>query len=139
MTYSLLGIIFMSKPQIYDDCTVLIVDDQATSRTILSQVIRSINPKTKVVESSNPEHALEWATQNMADLVLIDYVMPEMNGVEFVRLLKTLPKYSSVPVIMITIKQDAATRYAALDAGVSDFVSKPIDMYECTARCKNLK
>lgn len=128
----------MKNQQQFDDCTVLVVDDQSTSRTILSHVIKSINPKTKVIESSNPEHALEWATSHVADLVLIDYVMPEMNGVDFVRLLKTIPKYDAVPVIMITIKQDAQTRYAALDAGISDFLSKPVDMYECTARCKNL-
>ncbi len=128
----------MTNIQLFDDCSVLIVDDQSTSRTILSHVVKSINPKTNVVEKTNPEEALEWATENTADLVLVDYVMPEMNGVEFVRLLKTLPSYKYVPVIMITIKKDAATRYAALDAGITDFLSKPIDVYECTARSKNL-
>lgn len=128
----------MSNVQIFDDCSVLIIDDQSTSRTILSHVVRSINPKIKVVEKTNPEQALEWATQHTADLVFVDYVMPEMNGIDFVRLLKTLPKYESVPVIMITIKKDAETRYAALNAGVADFLSKPVDVYECTARSKNL-
>ena len=128
----------MSNVQIFDDCSVLIVDDQSTSRTILSHVVRSINPKIKVVEKTNPEQALEWATEHIADLVFVDYVMPEMNGIDFVRLLKTLPNYESVPVIMITIKKDAETRYAALNAGVADFLSKPVDVYECTARCKNL-
>ena len=61
-----------------------------------------------------------------------------MNGVDFVRLLKTLPNYEAVPVIMITIKKDAETRYAALDSGVADFLSKPVDVYECTARSRNL-
>jgi two-component system response regulator RpfG len=128
----------MTDAQLFDDCSVLIVDDQSTSRTILSHVVKSINPKTKVIEKTNPEVALEWATEHTADLVFVDYVMPEMNGIEFVRLLKTLPQYESVPVIMITIKKDAETRYAALDAGVADFLSKPVDVYECTARCKNL-
>jgi two-component system, response regulator RpfG len=128
----------MSEAQLFDDCSVLIVDDQSTSRTILSHVVKSINAKTKVIEKTNPEQALEWATEHTADLVLVDYVMPEMNGIDFVRLLKTLPSYESVPVIMITIKKDAETRYAALDAGVADFISKPVDVYECTARCKNL-
>jgi two-component system, response regulator RpfG len=121
-----------------DDCSVLVVDDQSTSRTILSHVVKNINPKTKIIEKHNPEQALEWATAHTADLVFIDYIMPEMNGLDFVRLLKTLPNYESVPVIMITVKKDAETRYAALDAGVADFLSKPVDVYECTARCKNL-
>jgi two-component system, response regulator RpfG len=124
--------------QLFDDCSVLIVDDQSTSRTILTHVVKSINSKIKVIEKTNPETALEWATEHTADLIFVDYVMPEMNGTEFVRLLKTLPQYESVPVIMITIKKDAETRYAALDAGVADFLSKPVDIYECKARCKNL-
>lgn len=124
--------------RLIEDCSVLVVDDQPTSRTILSQVVKSISPKTKIIEKNNPEQALEWATAHTADLVFIDYVMPEMNGVDFVRLLKTLPHYECVPVIMITIKKDAETRYAALDAGVADFLSKPVDVYECTTRCRNL-
>jgi two-component system response regulator RpfG len=128
----------MNTVQLFDDCSVLIVDDQSTSRTILTHVVKSINPKIKVVEKTNPEEALEWAAEHTADLVFVDYVMPEMNGIDFVRLLKTLPKYESVPAIMITIKKDAETRYAALDAGITDFLSKPVDIYECTARSKNL-
>lgn len=128
----------MTNTQLFDHYSVLIVDDQSTSRTILSQVVKGINPKTKVVEKSNPEHALQWAMKHTADLVFVDYVMPEMNGVEFVRLLKTLPEYASVPVMMITIKKDAETRCAALDAGLTDFISKPVDVHECAARTKNL-
>jgi two-component system, response regulator RpfG len=124
--------------QLFDGSSVLIIDDQPTSRAILAQVVKSINPKTRVVEKTNPEQALEWATEHNADLVFVDYLMPEMNGIEFVRLLKTLPRYDSVPVIMITIRKDAETRYAALEAGVADFLSKPIDMMECMARTKNL-
>ncbi len=120
------------------DSSILVVDDQSTSRTILSHVIRSINPKIKIIEKDNPENALEWAAENTADLVFIDYVMPEMNGVDFTSLLKKLPSYDGVPVVMITIKKDADTRYAALDAGVADFLNKPVDVYECTARSKNL-
>ena len=128
----------MIDAQLFEGCSVLVIDDQSTSRTILSHVVKSINAKTKIIEKNNPEEALEWATEHTADLVFVDYVMPEMNGVDFVRLLKTLPNYESVPVIMITIKKDAETRYAALDAGVADFLSKPVDVYECTARSRNL-
>lgn len=128
----------MTDAELFDNCSVLIVDDQSTSRTILTHVVKSINAKIKVIEKTNPEEALEWATEHTANLVFVDYVMPEMNGIDFARLLKTLPHYESVPVIMITIKKDAETRYAALDAGITDFLSKPVDIYECTARSKNL-
>lgn len=128
----------MIDAQLFENSSILVVDDQSTSRTILSHVVRSINPKITIVEKHNPEEALEWATENVADLVFVDYVMPEMNGVDFTSLLKKIPSYVGVPVVMITIKKDAKTRYEALDAGVADFLSKPVDVYECTARCKNL-
>jgi two-component system response regulator RpfG len=122
----------------FDGCTVLIVDDQSTSRAILSQVIKSINSNIFVVGKSNPQQALEWAAQHTADLIFVDYLMPEMNGIEFIRLLKLLPQYEFVPVMMITVKKDSDTRYAVLDAGVTDFINKPVDMHECIARSKNL-
>jgi two-component system, response regulator RpfG len=128
----------MIDPQLLENSSILVVDDQSTSRTILSHVIKSINHNIQIVEKDDPEKALEWAAQHTADLVFVDYVMPEMNGVDFTSLLKVLPNYANVPVIMITIKKDAETRYAALDAGVADFLSKPVDVYECTARSRNL-
>jgi two-component system, response regulator RpfG len=128
----------MIDHQLLEKSSILVIDDQSTSRTILSHVIRSINPNIRIIEKDDPEKALEWAAQNTADLVFVDYVMPEMNGVDFTSLLKKLPSYENVPVIMITIKKDSETRYAALDAGVADFLNKPVDVYECTARSKNL-
>lgn len=128
----------MIDSQPLEHSTILIVDDQSTSRTILSQVIRGISPTIKIIEKNDPEQALEWAAQNTADLVFVDYIMPKMNGVDFIRLLKTLRDYVNTPVVMITIKKEAETRYAALDAGVADFLNKPVDVYECKARCKNL-
>ena len=122
----------------FNDCSVLIVDDQSTSRAILGQVVKSINPRITVAEESNPEQALKWARDHVADLVFVDYLMPDMNGIEFVRSLKKLPEYVAVPVMMITIKKDSETRYSALDAGVTDFINKPVDMHECIARSKNL-
>ena len=118
--------------------SVLILDDQSTSRAILSQVIRSVSPNITIVEKNNPEGALEWAAQNIADLVFVDFLMPGMNGVDFIRLIKKLPDYAQVPIVMITANKDSDTLYAALDVGAADFLSKPVDVYECTARCKNL-
>ena len=121
-----------------DISTVLILDDQATSRAILAQVVRGIGSGIVVQEEIAPSAALAWAATHNADLVLADYLMPDMNGVEFIQQLRQLPGYTHVPVMMITIKQDMETRYAALDAGMTDFLTKPVDMHECFARCRNL-
>jgi two-component system response regulator RpfG len=118
--------------------TVLILDDQETSRAILAQIVRGLGTALSIQEATAPALALDWAATHIADLVLVDYVMPSMNGIEFIQHLRQLPGYEHVPVIMITIKQDSQTRYAALDAGVTDFLTKPVDVHECMARCRNL-
>ena len=128
----------MINTELFNHCSVLIVDDQSTSRGILSQMIRGVNSKIQVTEKESSVESIKWASEHTADLVFVDYEMPEMNGIEFVRLLRTLTNYASVPVVMITIKNDAKTRYEALNSGMTDFLSKPLDIHECTARTKNL-
>ena len=118
--------------------TVLVLDDQKTSRTILAQVVRGINSNITLQEETSPTSALSWAANHIADLVLVDYLMPDMNGIEFVRRLRQLPGYEHVPVIMITIHRDKEIRYESLDAGITDFLNKPVDIHECLARCRNL-
>ncbi|HMC13238.1 MAG TPA: HD domain-containing phosphohydrolase, partial [Gallionellaceae bacterium] len=121
-----------------DTNVVLILDDQLTSRAILSQVVRGISSNLTLQEETSPSSALVWANTHTADLVLADYQMPGMNGIEFIRRLRQLPGYQHVPVIMITINRDRETRYEALNAGVTDFLNKPVDIHECLARCRNL-
>jgi two-component system response regulator RpfG len=118
--------------------TVLILDDQSISRMILEELIRSIDESIHVVSFEDPVPALEWAKENNHDLVITDFKMPNMDGVEFTHWLRQIPSCSDVPVVIITCVDDKAVRYKALEAGATDFLSKPIDHYECRARCRNL-
>ena len=118
--------------------TVLVVDDQATSRAILEQVARSLDGPPEVKALEHAVEAIVWATRHDADLVLVDYLMPDMDGVRFVNCLRALPGYEQVPIIMVTVSDDREVRYAALDAGATDFLIKPVDTRECLARCRNL-
>lgn len=118
--------------------TVVIVDDQSTGRAILEEIVRSLDAHTFVEAFANPVDAIRWATAHPADLVLVDYQMPDLDGIEFVRRLRDLPNYSHVPMVMVTVHDDRKVRYAALDAGITDFLTKPIDTRECLARCRNL-
>jgi len=70
--------------------------------------------------------------------VLVDYMMPDMDGIELVGRLRSLPGYEHVPIVMVTGQEDKKVRYAALDAGITDFLTKPVDARECLARCRNL-
>lgn len=117
---------------------VLIVDDQLISRMILEQLIRSLGDDTEPVSFSDPIKALEWAKHNQHDLVLTDLKMPNMNGVEFTQWLRKTPSCVDVPVIVVTCLDDQTSRYRALEAGATDFLTKPIDHHECRARCRNL-
>src|SRR5205809_8102501 len=65
--------------------------------------------------------------------------MRDMDGIEFVKRLRALPGYEHVPIVMVTVHDDRKVRYAALDAGITDFLTKPIDARECLARCRNLR
>jgi len=118
--------------------TVLVVDDQSTSRAILEQVVRTLDERLTVEGFARPIDAVLWATRHVADLVLVDYMMPEMDGIDFARRLRALPGYEHVPIVMVTVQDDKKVRYAALDAGITDFLTKPVDARECQARCRNL-
>ena len=120
--------------------TVLIIDDQELTRMILVEFVRSIGPEIEGKAFDNPWAALDWASHNSAAMALVDYYMPGMDGIEFTRRLHKLPASKEVPVVMITALTDSnkAIRYDALNTGVVDFLSKPIDYIEWRARCRNI-
>ncbi len=119
-------------------CRILIVDDQTTGRVILEQAVRGIDPMLQVRVADNALAALALAAREALDLVLVDYRMPDLDGIEFTRRLRALPRNQHVPVVMVTVFDSKSVRYEALDAGVTDFLPKPVDMRECVARCRNL-
>src|SRR5258706_6828694 len=118
--------------------TGMMVDDQSTGRAILEQVVRSLDERVVVEGFARPVDAVVWATRHVSDLVLVDYMMPDMDGIELVKRLRALPGYEHVPIVMVTVHDDRKVRYAALDAGITDFLTKPVDARECLARCRNL-
>ncbi len=117
---------------------VLIIDDQSISRMILEELTRSIEPDVTTQSFADPVTALEWAKHNEFDLVITDFKMPQMDGVEFIQWLRKIPSCSDIPVVIITCVEDKSVRYRALESGATDFLTKPIDHTECRARCHNL-
>jgi two-component system response regulator RpfG len=118
--------------------TIVIVDDQSTGRRLLAELMRQLDSDVRVVDFGDAEQALAWAGGEVADLVLTDYKMPRLDGIGFTRQLRELPGYREVPVVMITVVEDKSICYEALEAGATDFLTKPLDHYECLARCRNL-
>ena len=118
--------------------SVMIIDDQMTSRLILETIVRSIGSNISVYSYDNAESALESAMDDPPDLVLADFKMPQMDGIEFTQKFRALNQCDNVPVVIVTIYDDRSVLYKALDAGATDFLRKPVDHYECKVRCRNL-
>lgn len=118
--------------------TVLIVDDQSTGRLILAEIVRSIDKFIDPVTFEHPEAALDYARTHPVDMVITDYQMPKMNGIDLVRELRKLFRDDTVPIVVITVDKEAEIRYQALDSGAIDFLTRPIDRIEYRQRFKNL-
>ena len=117
---------------------VVIVDDQSTGRRILEQLVRGLEEQLEVASFGDAPSAIERIGQQTPDLILTDYMMPNMDGVTFIRRVRAIPDCADVPLVVVTIVEDRRVRYQALDAGATDFLNRPIDEYECRARCRNL-
>ena len=117
---------------------VLIVDDQASQRTIVRHLIQDIDADIKINEFADPVEALLFSQQEAQDMVILDYRMPNMDGLEFARRFRRPLSQRDVPVMLVTVVGDEPVRQAALDAGIIDFMVKPIRPRELRSRCKNL-
>jgi len=117
---------------------IVIVDDQMSIRTMLRQVVEDISPELRVYDFADPLQALDWCDTHGADLVLLDYRMPELDGLEFARRLRRQLRHRDIPIVLITVVGDEPLRQAALEAGIIDFLVKPVKPRELRARCNNL-
>ncbi|NKB50241.1 MAG: PAS domain-containing protein [Alphaproteobacteria bacterium] len=118
--------------------TILVIDDQATNRQVLSRLASQADEEAVVHAFADPREALEWVVENTPDLVVTDYKMPGMDGAEFTRQFRAQPLCFDVPVIVVTIYEERSFRYRALEAGATDFLISPVDHQEFQVRIRNL-
>lgn len=113
------------------------VDDNEVNLAVFRAVVGRIEGVT-VETFAVPAQALERAIALLPDLILLDYMMPDIDGLEFMRRLSALPGGGAVPVVMVTADRESDVRYRALAMGARDFLTKPIDKAELTVRVRNL-
>jgi diguanylate cyclase (GGDEF)-like protein len=114
--------------------TLLIVDDIADNRAILARRLGRQGFPT--VEAESGEQALELIGERRFDLVLLDVMMPGLNGVEVLKRIRTKHAPMQLPVIMVTAKADGSDVAESLEAGANDYITKPVDFVAALARIK---
>lgn len=115
---------------------ILVVDDIRTNIKVLEAKLTS--EYYEVIAASNGPEALESAVSQKPDLILLDVMMPGMDGFEVCRRLKANPETAHVPVIMVTALGDPEDRVQGLSAGADDFLTKPVDDTAMFARVRSL-
>ncbi len=116
---------------------VLVIDDSQMNVTLLCRLLEKLNDCTSL-SFLDPNAALAWCEEQTPDVVLVDYMMPLMNGIEFIRYFRQISACHDIPVLMITANDEVALRYKALEVGANDFLIKPVDKIEFLARTKNM-
>lgn len=117
---------------------VVIIDDELTSRLILDKVLRSVQKNIVVKTFADPFTALAWIKDNRPDLIIVDYIMKGMTGLEAVQQMRRIYSLEGVPIVVVTSLEERDIKYQVLESGATDFITKPIDPYECRVRCRNM-
>ena len=116
---------------------VLIIDDSDINLTLIKALVLKLG-ECEPILFENPLKALEWCQENVPDLVIVDYMMPQMDGLKFIAAFRALHGRDEIPVLMITANDQRDVRYEALIGGANDFLTKPIDRIEFSARARNM-
>lgn len=116
---------------------VLLVDDTPINITLLSHLVSRLDG-CEATGHTEPAAALAWCAAHVPDLVLLDYMMPGIDGIEFLRRFREIPGCADIPVLMVTANDELEVRHRALQAGANDFLTKPIDKTEFSARARNM-
>jgi len=127
----------MTHPQ----SVVVAVDDNPTNLMLYQHWFRA-EPQWQLLTFATPREALAYLRQEEAaapcDLLLLDYMMPEIDGLQLFAEVRELPHRREVPVVIVTAADEREVRYTALEAGANDFLTKPVDRHELLTRVRNL-
>src|SRR5512137_315463 len=115
---------------------ILIVDDNPTNVEILQ--VRLAANNYNIITAMDGEAGLRMARDHLPDLILLDIMMPKMDGVSVCRHIKADPSLPFMPIIMVTAKADSKDIVAGLEAGGDEYLTKPLDQAALVARVKSM-
>lgn len=116
---------------------IVIIDDTPSNIKVLQAMVGRLNG-CNAVTFTNPMEGLGWCLKRDPDLIIVDFMMPGLDGVELTRRLRLTPATAHTPVLMVTAAHEREVRYRALEEGVTDFLTKPLDKMEFMSRLKNM-
>ncbi|MCW9032794.1 MAG: response regulator [Alphaproteobacteria bacterium] len=116
---------------------VVIIDDNKTNVLLLRHLVDRLEDGNPIT-FTNPVEGLDWCLGNEPDMIIVDYMMPELDGLEFISRIRSSEKMGDLPIVMVTTADLKEVRYNALTRGATDFLTKPVDTTEFVARITNL-
>jgi len=106
--------------------TILVVDDSRIMRNIVKNTVAELKIPCQYLEAENGAKAYQLLLRNKIDLILLDWNMPLMNGIEFLRKVRSIPQFKNLPIIMVTSESSKYNVVEALQNGATDYIIKPI-------------
>ena len=122
--------------EILNGRTVLVVDDTAMPRMLVADILGSSG--VRVLEAENGEQAIRMASDHLVDAFLLDIMLPDMNGIELCRALRSIERYKGAPIVFVTAMDQREILQWALEAGCDDFIQKPLHAMVLRNRLGNL-
>lgn len=126
----------MSELAHHDPATILVIDDIAENRLLLATQLK--RESYHLLSAANGADGIEIARHQMPDLILLDLMLPGMNGFEVCRALKQDPRTQNIPIIILTALRDVAYRIEGIEAGADEFLSRPHHQEELIVRVRSL-
>lgn len=114
--------------------SVLLVEDEPAQREVLAYNLEAEG--FRVVQAGNGEDALMLVDEDAPDIIILDWMMPELSGIEVCRRLKMRPETRSIPIIMLSARAEEVDRIRGLETGADDYVIKPYSVLELMARAR---
>jgi response regulator RpfG family c-di-GMP phosphodiesterase len=116
---------------------VVVIDDAQVNLVLMSALLGKL-PDCDATCFLSPSEALAHCLHEDPDLIIVDYMMPDMDGIEFIQQFRATPGRTQTPLLMVTADHEREVRYRALESGANDFLTKPLDRIEFASRVKNM-
>ena len=118
-----------------DQPTVLVVEDESAQREVLAYNLEAEG--FRVSRAGNGDEALLLVDEDMPDIIVLDWMMPNLSGIEVCRRLKTRPETRTIPIIMLSARSEEVDKVRGLETGADDYVVKPYSVIELMARVRS--